>query len=115
MTCDLRYLFAILRKLRSLPNTRIEAVARIELLIEPGERGFRVIKMADIVLGRILRATAVEQCPHSVLDVEAVMAFLHDVVLVKDVTQKVAVIQFDRDRFLDIGRQRFDPVAIVAS
>jgi hypothetical protein len=96
--------FAILRKPRSLPDAGIEAIARVELLIERRERGLRVVKVTDVVFSRIFGTATVEQGPHLVFDGEAVMAFLYDVVLVKDVTQKVAVIQLDRDRFFDIGR-----------
>ena len=48
--------------------------------------------MTDVVLGGILGATPVQQCPHPVLEFERVVAFGYNVVLVKDMTKKVPVI-----------------------
>ena len=71
--------------------------------------------MADVMFRRIFGAAAVQQRPHLVFDLEAVVALLDDVILVEHVAQEVAVVQLDGDRFLDVGRQCLDPVAIVAA
>src|ERR1700690_1189350 len=71
--------------------------------------------MAEIVLSRELRATRCQQSPHLMFQFEGVVAFFHNVVLMEDVTEKVAVIQFVENRIRYFVRQVFEPVPVVAS
>ena len=92
----------------------IEHVARIQLLVVLNQRRLGVIKMADIVLGRIFGPALVEQRPHALFECHAVMPFRHDVILVKDVAEKMTIIELVDDRRLDVGRQGLEPMLIVS-
>ena len=56
------------------------------------ERRPCLVQVADIVFGWILRAARVQQCPHSVLEFERVVALSDNVVLMKYMTEEVPVI-----------------------
>jgi hypothetical protein len=53
-----------MRVLGSSADAGIEAVAGIEPLVMVERRWLRVVEMTDIVLGRIFRASRIEQFPH---------------------------------------------------
>ena len=76
----------------------IEAVAGIEPPVMVGQRRLRVVKMTDIVLGRIFRASCIEQFPHPVLKLDRIVTFKHDIVLVKHVTEGMPVVELMGDR-----------------
>ena len=78
--------------LGSVADTRIEAVARIEAHIVLDQRWFRIVQVTDIVLRWKFRAARVQQCPHTAFDLGRVVTFAHDVVLVEDVAEEVAII-----------------------
>ncbi len=71
--------------------------------------------MPDIVFHRVFRAAGIEQFEHLVFECHAIVTLDDDVILMEYVTQKVAVIQLQDDRRLDMLRQPFEPVAIVAA
>ena len=66
------------------------------------------------MLGRILRAALIQQMQHFMLQGHAVVPFFHDIVLVEYVAHEMAVIQFMADFTVDLLRQLFKPIAIVA-
>ena len=68
-------------------DARIEAVAGIKALVVIDERRLCLVQVADIVFGRILRAARVQQCPHSMLEFERVVALADNVVLMKHMTE----------------------------
>jgi hypothetical protein len=78
------------RALRGATNAGIEAVARIKVLVVIDQFRFCVVQMAEVVLGWELRATRVQQSPHLVFQLEGVVAFSHNVVLMEDMTEKSA-------------------------
>src|SRR3546814_7727076 len=82
----------------------MEAVFRIERAVENGECRFGGIKVADIMLGRVTRAALVEQRPHPMFDAKAIMPRRDDIILVQDVAEEVAVIDFVDQRGVEIGR-----------
>jgi hypothetical protein len=85
----------IFGELRQLPDSGIEAVTWIKFLIEGGKRRFHAIQMSDVVLGRIFGAAMVQQLPHFVFELKAVISFLDDIVLMKHMAKRVALIELD--------------------
>jgi hypothetical protein len=78
------------------------------------ERRLCVVEVADIVLGRIFGAARIHQFPNPMLELDRIVAFGDDVVLVKHVAEKMAVIEPVGDRLCDLVRQGFDPIPVVA-
>ena len=101
--------------LRHLPYSGVECIAWIERTVERLHGGLGGIEVAHIVLGGVFGVPVVEQAPHSMLQGHAVVALAHNVVLMKDVAEEVAVIEFMNDRMLHVGRKRLEPVPVVAS
>src|SRR3546814_7470755 len=93
----------------------MEAVFRIERAVENGECRFGGIKVADIMLGRVTRAALVEQRPHPMFDAKAIMPRRDDIILVQDVAEEVAVIDFVDQRGVEIGGQRLEPGRVVTA
>ena len=58
------------------------------------ERGLCEVQMPDVVLRGILRASRIEDFPHLMLDLHRIEPFFHEIVLVHDMTEEVAVIEF---------------------
>ena len=56
------------------------------------QRRLGLIKVADIVLGRILGAALVQELPHRMLQDQRVTPFGNDVFLVEDVAEEMAVV-----------------------
>jgi hypothetical protein len=48
--------------------------------------------MANVMLGRILRAPRVKEGPHLVLDIERIVAHGDYVILMKDMAEKMSII-----------------------
>src|SRR3546814_18055365 len=65
------------------------------------------------MLGRVTRAALVEQRPHPVFDAKAIMPRRDDIILVQDVAEEVAVIDFVDQRGVEIGGQRLEPGRVV--
>jgi hypothetical protein len=99
---------------RGSPDARIEGVARIQLFVVGHQSWLRIVKMADIVLGWVFRATQVEQLPHALLDRLAIVALRDDVVLVEHMAEEVAVVELVQDRRIDVRRQPFRPLFVIA-
>ena len=55
-----------------------------------------MIKVSNIVLGRIFSTALVEQIPHRLLDCLAVVPFRNDVVLMKYVAEEMPIIELVR-------------------
>jgi hypothetical protein len=68
-----------------MPNTRIEAVGEVERPVVVHQPRLRVVQMADVVFGRILRAPLIEDAPHLMLDLHRAEDLFYNVVLMKDV------------------------------
>ena len=98
-----------------MPDSRVESIAGIERAIKVEQRRFCSVDMSNVVLCRVARASFVEQMPHCMLKGRTVFAFCHDIVLMEHVTQKVAVVDLVDKVALDILRERFEPVVVVAS
>ena len=62
------------------------------------ERGLGFVEMPDVVLGRVFRAALVEQRPHATLEVDRVVAFADNIVLMEDVTEEMSVIELVHHR-----------------
>ena len=105
---------AIVSELRRVADTGVEAVAGVQPLIVIAQGGLGVIQMSDIVFSWVFGTALIQQLPHLVLDRHAVVALLHDVVLVEHVTEEVAVIELEDDWRLDLPRQLLEPVPFVA-
>ena len=82
--------------------SRIETIGRVKLVIVSRQIFVCMIQMADIVFGRVLCAACVQRFEDFVFDRHRVMRFLDDVVLMKDVAQKVAVIELVDARLIDV-------------
>ena len=95
-------------------DARIEHVARVEFLVVTDQCWLGMVKVTDIVLCRIFGAALVEQRPHALLDLHAVVPLRHDVVLVEDVAEEVPVVELVNDGRLDLGRQLLEPLLVVA-
>src|SRR3546814_12173648 len=67
------------------------------------------------MLGRVTRAALVEQRPHPVFDAKAIMPRRDDIILVQDVAEEVAVIDFVDQRGVEIGGQRLEPGPVVTA
>ena len=83
--------------LAGFANDEKETVGRIGILIESLQIRLGMIQMADVVLGRILRAARVEQLKQRMLEGEAVVALLHHVVLMEDVAEEMTVVELVED------------------
>src|SRR5262249_19750607 len=94
-------------------DARVEAIAGVQAPIVFNERRLRVVQMADVVFGRILRTARVQQFPYARLKFERVMAFSDDVVLVENVAEEVAIIELVDNLSRNILRQGLEPVRIV--
>jgi hypothetical protein len=79
------------------------------------ERGLGFVEMPDVVLGRVLRAALVEQCPHAMLEVDRVVAFADDVVLMEDVTKEMSVTELVNYPLSELRSRGLEPVRIAAS
>ena len=101
------------RALRSTTNAGIKAVARIKVLVVIDECRLCIVQVANVVLGRIFRATCIQQLPHPMLQFERVVAFANNVVLMEDVTEKVSVIQLVENRTGQVVGQGFEPIAVI--
>lgn len=73
--------------------TGIEGISWIKTFVMPFQGRLSEIKMANVVLGWILRASGVEDLPHSVLDFHRVEALLHDVVLMEYLAEEMAIVE----------------------
>ena len=66
------------------------------------------------MFGRILGLALIEQGPHAMLQGQAILPLAHDVVLMEDVAEEVAVVELVDDRILHVGRKRLEPVPVVS-
>ena len=99
---------------RRLAYSGIERVAWIESVEECLHCWLGGIEVAHIVLCGILGFALVEQCPHAMLQRQAVMAFAHDIILMEDVAEEMAVVELMNDRIFHVCRKRLEPVPVVA-
>ena len=97
-----------------LAYSGIERVAWIESVEERLHCRLRGVQVAHVMLSRILRLALVEQSPHPMLEGQAILSLAHDVVLMEDVTEEVAVVELVSDRILHLGRKRLKPSPVVA-
>jgi hypothetical protein len=96
-------------------DTGIEAVARVKAAIVIDQRRLRLIEVANIMFGRVLRTAPVQQFPHATLEFHRVVAFADNIILMKYMTEKMSVIELMDDRTRDFIGQRFEPVRLVPS
>ena len=101
--------------LRGLADAWVQAVGWVLRAVEVRQGFFGVVEVADVVFCRVFRAFAVEVCKQQVFDGSGVGAGFQDVVLVHDVAEEVAVVEFMRDVLVNFRRQAFEPVAFVAA
>lgn len=87
--------------LRGLSHARIEGIARIQLLVERLQIGFRRIEMAYVVLCRVFSTTLVQKRLHRMLHRQAIAALAHDVILMEDVTEEMPVVQLQYQLLLN--------------
>jgi hypothetical protein len=71
----------------------IEAVVGIKVRVMMDQIRLRIVQMAEVVLGWELRTTCVQQSPHLLLNLGELMTLSDNVVLVKDVAEKMTVIE----------------------
>ncbi len=79
--------------LRRVPDAGVEEIARIEASVVVQQCRFRGVQMTNVMFRRIFSTPPVQDLPHCVLYFHCVMAFLHDVILMKDLTEEVPVIE----------------------
>jgi hypothetical protein len=103
-----------MKVLKSSADPGIEAVGGIELFVVVEQRRLCIVEVSDIVLGRIFPASCVQQFPHPLFQLDRIVAFAHDIVLVKHVTEEVPVIEPVGYRLRDLVGQSLDPISIVA-
>ena len=89
------------------PIPRIERIAGIKLFVVRHLHGLCAIEVSDIVLGRICCAPPVEQFPHALLDLAAVVSLRHNIVLMEDVAEEMSAVELVDQRSVDSGGQRF--------
>src|SRR5271157_6136735 len=81
------------RAFRGAAEPRIKRVAGVQLLVVRYQRGLCVIEMPDIVLGRICRVPPVEQVPHALLDLAAVIALRYNIVLMENMAEEMTAVE----------------------
>ena len=96
-----------------MPDPRVKAVAGVYFFVELFQGGFGGVEVADIVLGGVFGAFLVEQVAHAVFDFSAIVAFFNNVILMKNVAEKMPVIKFDGNLLVNIGGQVLDPIRLV--
>ena len=79
------------------------------------QRRLRLVEVANIMFGRVLRTAPVQQFPHPTLEFHRVVAFADNIILMKYMTEKMSIIELMDDRTLDFIGQRFEPVRLVPS
>ncbi|SUG04800.1 Uncharacterised protein [Salmonella enterica subsp. enterica serovar Pullorum] len=96
-------------------DTGVHTVGWVILPIKTRQRFRRFIQMSNVVLRRVLCPPRLQQLQHLRFQRVDVDAFLHDIVLMKNVAHKVAVIEFMYQLAVDFRRQMLEPVGIVAA
>ncbi len=96
-------------------DTGVHTVGRVILPIKTRQRFRRFIQMSNVVLRRVLCPARLQQLEHLRFQRMDVDAFLHDIVLMKNVAHKVTVIEFMYQLAVDFRRQMLEPVGIVAA
>ena len=71
--------------------------------------------MPHVVLGRILRATLVQQRQHLLFQRMRIHPFFDDVILVEDIAHEMAVIELVHQLAVNLRRQMFKPLGIVTT
>ena len=82
--------------------------------MERGELGLGPVEVPYIVLRRVLGALGIEHPQHALLEGLRIGAFPEHIVQVEDVAQEVAVGESRHDVAGEFGRDRPDPVVVVA-
>lgn len=96
-------------------DTGVHTVGRVILPIKTRQRFRRFIQMSNVVLRRVLCPARLQQLEHLRFQRMDVDAFLHDIVLMKNVAHKVTVIEFMYQLAVDFRRQMLEPVGIVVA
>lgn len=78
------------------------------------ERRLRLVQVAHVVFGRIFGSASIKQFPHAMLDLHRVVTFSDNVVLVKYMTEEIPIVELMDDWLLDVVRQFFDPIPVIA-
>src|SRR5271166_574748 len=76
---------------------------------------WRVVQMPYIMLGRISCASLVKKPKHTVLNPPAIVSLFHDIILMHDVAEEMAVVQLDNKFVIDFGRKLFKPIPLVTA
>src|SRR5690606_18453479 len=69
--------------------------------------------MTDVVFGRIFRPAPIKGFKHSALEYRAVDTLGNYIVLMKYMTEEVAIIYLPDDMTIDLVRKHFEPIAVV--
>lgn len=92
----------------------IEAVLWIMFVVEGSEFGACVVEVADVVFGGVFGAATVKPGKQRLFDFCGINAGLEDVILVHDVAEEVAAIEFFVDFGVEFGGEFFKPFAFIA-
>ena len=71
--------------------------------------------MADIMFRGVFCTARIADLEQATLNVIGVVVCFDDIILMKDMAEKMAVIQFGGQRVFYIVRQGFEPVTVVAA
>src|SRR5271166_2731 len=110
---SLRRISQPMAALGGLADAGIEGVAGIEFMVEGLQFRFGLVEMPDVMLRRIFRAALIQELPHPMLQGQAVVSLLYNVILVEHVAKKVPVVEFYRDQAINVGRKLLEPLALV--
>lgn len=72
-----------------------------------------MIQVTDIVLSRILGSTLIKQYQHLIFNFVAIGTFTGNIILMENMTEKVAIIHFMDEMLINTVRQGFKPFAVI--
>ncbi len=99
---------------RRMPNPRVKGIAGIKGSVVTRQCRLGKIKMSDVVFGWIFRTAPIKQFPHFVLNLDGVVASFYNVVLMKNLAEKVPIIQLMMQPRAYRLRQMLEPICSIS-